>query len=304
MTPGTSGKSHRLKPRSKRPITKSLPLNFLLGSPQNALGDFELARLAEVADLRSELHAILDRLIDAMSQAALASWFKAQDRQTLKHAIENEESPIEMAQRMIWEGQRSEEERELFPLPSLPPGAAHLAAAMRYQERNIAEGKCSVCPKPLAHNSVRYCEKHLRARLRHKPIGTKGEEPGSVGYLYCDGGFESRHGRQPGTLASLEMNREKKTRALLAELGIAPESAAVSLKAAKEALIKCMPETEAKAASVDELMQAAQIPTRTTAQQALRELVVAGTIQRIVGAGMGVPSGTSQATRTSYSGRS
>ena len=61
---------------------KALPLNFLLGCSQDDLGRIELARLAEVADLRHELHLILDRMIDVMSQAALATWFKAQDRQT------------------------------------------------------------------------------------------------------------------------------------------------------------------------------------------------------------------------------
>lgn len=107
---------------------------FLLGCGQKDLEDFELGRLAEVANLRKELHDILDRVIDAMSQAALASWFKSQDRQRLKAAIDNEESPIEYAKRMVREGQRSDE--ELLPLPSLAPGAAHLAAALRYQKRN------------------------------------------------------------------------------------------------------------------------------------------------------------------------
>src|SRR5882724_2940835 len=117
----------------------------------------------------------------------------------------------------------------------LPPGAAHLAAYMRYQERNIAEGKCAVCRKPLARHSVRYCEKHLTAaRLRMTP--SKGK-PGSIGWLYGET-EELSHGRQPASLAALEMAREQKTRALLAEMGISPESAAVTLKAVKGALLK------------------------------------------------------------------
>jgi hypothetical protein len=86
-------------------------------------------------------------------------WFRQSNRDTIRYAMENEESPMEMAARMDRDEQRSEQ--ELIPLPTLPPGAAHLAAAMRYQKRNIAEGKCCNCPKPLARNSVRYCEKHL-----------------------------------------------------------------------------------------------------------------------------------------------
>jgi hypothetical protein len=79
-TRGWAMKEHRLKSRKSKAVTKSLPLNFLLGCSQGDLGAFELARLGEVAVLRKELHLILDRITDQMSQAALASWFKAQDR--------------------------------------------------------------------------------------------------------------------------------------------------------------------------------------------------------------------------------
>jgi hypothetical protein len=105
-------------------------------------------------------------------------------------------------------------EEELIPLASLPAGAAHLAAALRYQERQIAKGLCAVCPQPLARNSVRYCERHLRiARLRKKPKNAKGELPGSIDWLYSDGEqFESSHGRQPGTLKALARAREKQAK--------------------------------------------------------------------------------------------
>jgi hypothetical protein len=202
----------RPNPRSKTARKKSLvlPLNFLLGCSQKSLDNFELARLAEVADLRKELLSILDRLIDQMSQAALAAWFRATDRETLKHALDNPDDVIALAREQIRDGQRSEE--ELIPLASLPAGAAHLAAALRYQERQIAKGLCAVCPEPLAHNSVRYCERHLTAaRLRHKPKNAKGETPGSVGWLYSEG-FESGHGRQPGSLKALALEREKRAK--------------------------------------------------------------------------------------------
>jgi hypothetical protein len=190
----------------------ALPLNFLLGCSEKSLADFELARLADVADLRNELRSILDRLIDQMSQAALTAWFRKTDRETLKHALEKPDDIIALAQEQIRDGQRSEE--ELIPLTSLPPGAAHLAAALRYQDRQIAKGLCAICPQPLAHNSVRYCERHLRiARLRHKPKNAKGELPGSIDWLYSDGEqFESRHGRQPGTMKALALGREKQAK--------------------------------------------------------------------------------------------
>src|SRR5882762_2818131 len=89
-----------------------LPVNFLLTCSDDTLASHELALLAELSD-----------------------------RRALKHAIENEEGPIEWAQHMVRDGQRTEE--ELIPLPALEPGTAHIAAAIRYQQRNNAEGKCS-----------------------------------------------------------------------------------------------------------------------------------------------------------------
>jgi hypothetical protein len=271
----------RLKHRKSKALYKPLPLNFLLGCSENSLASFELARLAEVANLRSELHAVLDRLLDQMSQAALAGWFRKSDRNAITYAIENEETPQQMAARMIRDGQRSDEElipQELIPHPSLPLGAAHLAKAQRYAERNIAEGKCSVCPKPLARHSVRYCDKHLTAaRMRQTP--TKGK-PGSIGWLYGET-EESSRGRQPGSLAALAMGREQNTRAALAEMGVPPESAAVSLNAAKEALLKCMPADDDHAAIADALFRTAVIPSRTTGNHALEDLLTAGAIQRL-----------------------
>ena len=201
-------------------------------------------------------------------------------QRALRHAIENEETPEEWAHRMIRDGQRSEEELQNFPLPSLEPGAAHLAAALRYQERNIAEGKCQSCPKPLDPNSVRYCTKHLAvARTKSaRQRGIKGE-PGSPDYLYGEI-TESLHGRTPGMLASLAMNREKATRQLCAEMGIPFESAAVSLKAAIEALLKTMPQSKADAMTQAQLFESAGVITKTTGQKALQQLLYTKEIRR------------------------
>src|SRR5690242_14867309 len=106
-------KDHRLKTRKTRKVgTKNLPLNFLLGCSNEALGQFELVRLGDVADLRKELHAVLDRLIDSTAQAALAAWFKAQDRQSLKDALENEPSAMEWAKEQIRKQGRADEEEQ------------------------------------------------------------------------------------------------------------------------------------------------------------------------------------------------
>jgi len=278
-------KAHRLLPRKLNKLQTvpgsagGVPINFLLGCSNDDLGNYELARLADVADLRRQVQALIDQINEQMGLAWLAAWFKAMDRAALKEALENEESAFEWAKRMIRERQRGEGEND--PIPPLPPGAAHLAAALRYQERNIAEGKCSVCPNPQDPNSVRYCTKHLAImRARHsKRRGVKGQ-PGSPDYLYGELP-ESTHGRQPGTLAALAMNREKATRALCAELGISPDSAAVSLKAAVEALEKCMPQSEAEAMTQKELFEKAGIITNSTGQKALKQLFAEDKIDRI-----------------------
>jgi hypothetical protein len=262
--------------------------NFLLTCSDSLLAAYELARLGAIANLRSELQEILDQLVDTTAQAALARWFRTTDREALKRAIEAPFDPIAIAKEQIRRLGRSDAEVEDEPadILSLNPGLAHRTAALTYQKANIAEGKCVDCPKPLARNSVRYCEKHLvAARLRMTL--SKGK-PGDIGWLYGET-EESTHGRQPGTLASLAMATEQRTRAHLAELGIPPESAAVSLKAAKAALLNCMPAREAEAARPDALFQAAVIPSGTTGQRALRELLAAGAIQRIGSGGKGSP---------------
>jgi hypothetical protein len=198
------------RPPKKR-LPADTPLNFLLGCSETTLANFELAKLAEVANLRKELHLILDRVIDEMAQAAVAAWFRQTDVATLRRALENPEDVLLWAQEQIRDGQRSE--KELVPRASLPPGKAHLAAALRYQERNIAKGLCAVCPKPLDRNSVRYCTRHLTiARLRKPPKGAKGSLPGSRDWLYGDGVFESAHGKAPSQVKALKEANEKRKR--------------------------------------------------------------------------------------------
>ncbi len=198
-----------------KPLPQSARLNFLLGASDSDLSNFELARLAEVANLRSDLHAILDKLIDEMAQAAVAGWFRETTREKLKQALEALENPegrineVERwAKGRIKNGQRSES--ELVPRTAMAPGAAHLAAALRYAERNIAEGKCAVCPKPLDRNSVRYCTRHLTImRLRKKPKGAKGELPGAIAWLYSNEPFESAHNKAPSQIKALKEANEK-----------------------------------------------------------------------------------------------
>jgi len=179
------------------------PLHFLITCSETSLENFELAKLAAVNNLRSQLHSVLDDLMDASNQAALARLFRAQGRERILRALESTPDAIADAKAEIKNMGRTPEESndrcadtDLVPLLSLPPGQAHRTAAVTYQNRNIKEGKCSICPTPLASNSVRYCERHLaacrdRARARAKKLN------------------KSPDGRAPGTLAALAEGRKK-----------------------------------------------------------------------------------------------
>ena len=189
-------------------LTRAVPLNFLLGCSDRELMDFQLARLAALADLRKQLHEILDEIVEQQGQASLAAWFRLQDRATLRQTLEDHVPAVEWAKAQLRAQGRSEAEAALIPLPALPPGKAHQAAALRYQERQNAAGLCAVCSLPLARGSVRFCETHLAmARARN----AKGALPGTRDWLYGDL-FESMHGRQPGTLAALARTRERQHR--------------------------------------------------------------------------------------------
>jgi hypothetical protein len=68
---------------------------------------------------------------------------------------------------------------------------------------------------------------------------------------------------------------------LLAELGINPEDAAVTMRAAKEALLAKMPAFRADAKDGPTLWEAATLPSKNTGIRALNELLAEGKVQRI-----------------------
>jgi hypothetical protein len=169
--PTTPPQNEVVKKSSPEPqsVEVSAPFQFLLTCSDTLLDNFELAKLSQVANLRSELHRVLDDLIDANNQASLARLFKSQGRERILRELAKKRDPIAEAKEKIRKKGRTPE--DLVPILSMPPDQAHRTASLTYQQRNIDEGKCCVCPSPLARNSVRYCEKHLtdvreRARVR------------------------------------------------------------------------------------------------------------------------------------------
>jgi hypothetical protein len=187
--------------------------NFLLTCSDQTPAAYETKCLATVANLRGDLQEIFVQLGEAIGQALLVRWFRNTDRDELRMSLDTPADTVAWAKEQIRRQGRSDEqaEEELSEILSLNPGLAHRTAAQTYQRRNIAEGKCIPCPKPLDRNSTTYCTAHLRyQRLRHKPIGSAA--PGSADFLYADAEqLQSRHGRQAGTLANLTMQREQKT---------------------------------------------------------------------------------------------
>lgn len=145
----------------------SVPLNFLLGCSEVSLQEYELAHLSLAANLRAELRETLDRVIDELALAALARWFRENDQESLKRALESDEEPAAWARRILRGRTRPAAELLGLPEPAAPAKGrnkeAHLRAVLRYQERHIATGKCERCSQPLALKSARYCQQHLEA---------------------------------------------------------------------------------------------------------------------------------------------
>jgi hypothetical protein len=194
----------RLKARHNSAMTEqtlkgiTIDTNFLLKCSDSELDAFQLARLAVAANLRSLLQETLDRYVETEAQCIVVNWFRRANREELRLALETDVDVIALAQEQIKKQGRSEQElqEELSYVLAFEPGKAHRTAAMRYQERNIAKGLCSVCPQLLARTSVRYCETHLTAaRERARAKSKKLNKP--------------PHGRAPGTLAALAEARTK-----------------------------------------------------------------------------------------------
>src|ERR1700687_1764637 len=199
------------------------PVNFLLQCSDADLASYLLQRLSSVANFRNQLLEIFDKMVEEGAAAALAEWSRTQDRVALKNAIESPAETMErivaQAKESIRDSQRSDE--ELIPRMPLPPGAAHLAAAVRYQERNVDGVKCQNCPQPLDPRSHRFCTKHLRMeRERYIPKRQRMVEPGAIAWLYGES-LEPEDGR------SFPKERQKMRR-------IAPEGKALLQRIAKE----------------------------------------------------------------------
>lgn len=193
-----------------KPTKLEVSTNFLLTCSQSSLEELQLARLSEVANLRKEMLEIVNRMVDNLATAAVASWFRQNDRELLRKALENHEDVLAWAEEQLRnQGQKGS---DLLPVAATlsPPGEAHRSASLRYQQRNIEEGKCRVCPAPLDRNSVQYCTLHLEQERERRR--EKSESLGKV-----------PHGRATGTLSALKTQCSKQEKEAVCESQFTPE---------------------------------------------------------------------------------
>lgn len=54
----------------------AIPLEFMLSASTNSLSDFQLARLNEAANLKSEARELMEQAMEKMVEARVACWFR------------------------------------------------------------------------------------------------------------------------------------------------------------------------------------------------------------------------------------
>jgi hypothetical protein len=62
-------------------------ISYLLTCSYGEVGNFELARLSEVANLRMEMPDLFARLVDTSAFALLAAWLRTSNREDLKRRL-------------------------------------------------------------------------------------------------------------------------------------------------------------------------------------------------------------------------
>jgi hypothetical protein len=150
------------------------PLKVLLTCSELDLDNFELGTLSRINNLKSQVADDIENMLREVSRLDLVRSIRASSPEQIKEVLERPSDAIADAKLKINNaGRRGDELLPLLPSPPAAVKANHVAASIRYQERNIEEGKCCDCTEPLARNSVRYCEKHLakcreRAKARAK----------------------------------------------------------------------------------------------------------------------------------------
>lgn len=83
-----------------------IPLRFLLDSSRTIVGEYELSRLNHAANLRKELRAVVEQIIDDTAEARFARWLldHAEELRCTVVSVDAGEEPLEFGETAKREG--------------------------------------------------------------------------------------------------------------------------------------------------------------------------------------------------------
>ena len=96
----------------------AIPVEFMLSASTNSLSDFQLARLNEAANLKSEARELLEQAMEKMVEARVACWFRMH-REDLLRACSSISVPNE-AEFKLWLREHGQELLKMCAVPELP----------------------------------------------------------------------------------------------------------------------------------------------------------------------------------------
>lgn len=96
----------------------AIPIEFMLSASTNSLSDFQLARLNEAANLKSEARELLEEAMEKLVEARVACWFRMH-REDLMKACSSISVPNE-AEFRLWLREHGQELLKMCEMPGLP----------------------------------------------------------------------------------------------------------------------------------------------------------------------------------------
>ena len=99
----------------------AIPIEFMLSASTNSLSDFQLARLNEAANLKSEARELLEQAMEKLVEARVACWFRMH-REELFNACSSITVPNE-AEFKLWIREHGEELLKMCSALELPEKA-------------------------------------------------------------------------------------------------------------------------------------------------------------------------------------
>ncbi len=176
-----SRRKYKQSGRYKQSLIENVPLSFLLTCSERDLTEFEMSRLASVANLRAELDATLDKLMSEQAQAGLASWLHNLDRKSLKNTLKKRENLKEGPAH----ASKDKPEKESWRAPGMPsfPDLVPFETPGEWAKREIRNGQRSdeevKAPRATGPQMCK-CGHHFMAH-----IGWKCQRCKCAGFVLC-----------------------------------------------------------------------------------------------------------------------